>query len=60
MLAAPRLTPFTCGRTAGVVWPAAMETLDVTTTLDVSLLASVTFKPPAGAATGNVSENVAD
>jgi hypothetical protein len=56
MAADPKLTPVTCGCVAGVVAPPATKTLDGDIiTFEVSLLASVTITPSAGA--GGVSES---
>jgi len=55
-LAVPKLTPVTCGCVAGVVAPAAIVTVaGETVSFDVSLLASVTVTPPAGAGPGRVT-----
>jgi hypothetical protein len=59
MLAEPTLTPVTTGCEAGVVWPAAIVTVDVTVTLLVSVLVSVTVTGLADA-TGRVTVNGAD
>jgi hypothetical protein len=56
-VADPIPTPVTCGCVAGVMAPAAMDTLAVTVTFEVSLLISVTVKPPAGAGVDRVTGN---
>ncbi len=60
MVADPTPAPVTCGCTAGVVAPAAIDTLAGTVTLDGSLLSRVTVTPPAGAGTDKVTANAAD
>lgn len=61
MAADPKSTPLTSGCVAGVVAPSATRTLGGSTlTLEVSLLASVTMMPPAGAGGINESGNTAD
>jgi hypothetical protein len=59
-VAEPMPAPVTCGCVAGVVAPAAMETLAGTVTLDVSLLTRFTVRPPAGAGADKDTVNVAD
>ena len=59
-LADPIPAPLTCGCVAGVVAPAAMETLAGAVTLVVSLLARFTVKPPAGAGADRVTVNALD
>ena len=52
------MTPLTWGCVAGVVAPSATKTLDgITVTFEVSLLASVTVTPPAGAGGVSASGN---
>jgi hypothetical protein len=61
IFADPILMPLICGCTAGVVWPAAMATLDgVTVTFEGSLGDSVTVTPPAGAGTDRVTVSGVD
>ena len=60
MVADPTPAPVTCGCVAGVVAPAAIDTLAGTVTLDGSLLSRVTVSPPAGAACDKVTANTAD
>ena len=60
MLADPMPVPVNCGGVAGVVAPAAMVTVaGDTVTLVVSLLASVTVTPPAGAGADRVISRLA-
>ena len=56
----PISTPVTCGCVAGVVAPAAMKTLGVTVSFEVSPLASATVTPPAGAGVPKVIPNGTD
>jgi hypothetical protein len=58
IMAEPILTPVTCAGVAGVVAPAAMNTVGVTVTVDGSLLVSVTVTPPVGAACESVTGTV--
>ena len=60
MVADPIPAPVTWGCTAGVVAPAAIDTLAGTVTLDGSLLSRVTVTPPAGAACDKVTAKSAD
>ena len=60
MVADPTPAPVTWGCTAGVVAPAAIDTLAGTVTLDGSLLIRVTLIPPAGAGVDKVTANGAD
>jgi hypothetical protein len=60
MVADPIATAVTCGCVAGVVLPAAINTLAGIVTLVVSLLARLTVTPPAGAACVRVTAKVAD
>src|SRR5438309_1814884 len=60
MVAEPAAIPLTCGSEAGEVAPPAISTLDVTVTLEVSLLLRPTDKPPAGAGADKVSGSAAD
>jgi len=60
MFADPRPTPVTCGCVVGVVAPAATSTVDVTVTLDGSLLVKVTVTPPAGAGVVRVTASGPD
>jgi hypothetical protein len=60
MLADPSLMPLTCGCVVGDVFLAAMKTLDVTVAVELSLLASETVTPPAGAGTGKVIWSATD
>ena len=55
MTADPRLMPLSCDGVAGDVVPPAMKTLGVTVAFEVSLLASRTVTPPAGAGAGKVT-----
>ena len=60
MVADPAPAPVTWGCTAGVVAPAAIDTLAGTVTLDGSLLSRATVSPPAGAGADKVTANAAD
>jgi hypothetical protein len=60
MLADPKFTPVTFAVVVGTVAPAGMATLDVTVTLLVSLLTSVTVTPPGGAGEDKVTLMGAD
>jgi hypothetical protein len=60
MLADPRLMPLTCGCVSGNVALAAMKTLGVTVTFEVSLLANETVTPPGGAGAGKVTWSAKD
>jgi hypothetical protein len=60
MVADPIATAVTCGCVAGVVLPAAINTLAGIVTLVVSLLARLTVTPPAGAACDRLTANVGD
>ena len=61
MFAAPRPTPVTWGCVVGVVAPAGTVTLEVTVTLEGSLLVKVTVTPaPAGAGRGEGHGNGTD
>jgi hypothetical protein len=61
IVAAPKLTPVTCGCTAGVVALKGMKTsLGVMMTFEGSLLASVTVTPPKGAPVAKLTGNGAD
>ena len=55
-----RLIPVTCGAVTGLVAPAAMNTLDVTVTFEVSLVVSTTVTPPVGAAEDRLNAKLAD
>src|ERR1700689_4797799 len=52
--------PLTCGCAAGVVFPAAIKTVDVTVTVEGLLLANETVTPFAGAAALKVTWSAAD
>ena len=60
MFADPRPTPVTWGCVVGVVAPAGTVTLEVTVTLEGSLLVKVTVTPPAGAGVERVTANGTD
>jgi hypothetical protein len=60
MLADPSLMPLTCGGVVENVDLAAMKTLGVTVAVALSLLASATVTPPAGAGVGKVTCSAKD
>jgi hypothetical protein len=60
MLADPSLMPLTCGCVVEDVFLAAMKTLGVTVAVEVSLLASETVTPPAGAGADKVTWSATD
>jgi hypothetical protein len=61
MIAAPILSPVTCGCASGAVKPAGTNTLlGVIVTVDGSLLLKLITTPPAGAGVPNVTGNAAD
>jgi hypothetical protein len=55
MVAEPKSTPVTWAGLVGVSAPCAMNTLGVTVTREVLLLASATVTPPTGAGVANVT-----
>lgn len=55
IVAEPNATPVTWGWVAGVVWPAAMVTEEVTVAFVGSLLVRLMVTPPDGAAVDNVT-----